>query len=105
MVLCHFAEEHGCHYVVLEGDGHRSVENSYVADTDRTNCESDSDIGNDYTDVYDIQCKSFANCVADSDHEPGADIENDVAAPDIQLDSTNEQVVCSFWRRKLVTAY
>ena len=26
-VLGHFAKEHGCHYVLLEGDGHRSVEN------------------------------------------------------------------------------
>ena len=40
-LLGHFAEKHGCHYVVLEVDGHRSVENSYVADTDPKNCESD----------------------------------------------------------------
>ena len=58
---------------------------------DPTNCESDSDIGNDYTGVSDIQSKSVANPDADSDYEPDADIENDVAVPDIQPDSTNEQ--------------
>ena len=42
-------------------------------------------------DAYDIQRKSVANRVADSDHEPDADIENDVAVADIRLDSTNEQ--------------
>ena len=76
LVLGHFAEEHGCHYVVLEGDGHRFVENSYVADTDPKNYESDSDIRNDYTDVSNNQCKSIANLVSDSDHERETDIEN-----------------------------
>ena len=85
------AEEHECHYVVLGGDEHRSAENSYIDDTDPTNCESDSDIGNHYTDVSDIQSKYVANPVANSDHEPDANIENDVAVPDIQPDSTNEQ--------------
>ena len=43
-----------CNNVALQRDGHRSVENSYVADNDPTNCESDSDIANDYTDVSNI---------------------------------------------------
>ena len=43
-----------CHYVALQRDGHRSVENSYVADNDPTNRESDADIANDYTDVPNI---------------------------------------------------
>lgn len=68
LVLSHFAEDNGCHYVVLEGDGHRSVENSYVADNDPTNCESNSDIGSDYTDVFDYTDVS--------DQEPDTDIKN-----------------------------
>ena len=75
MVLDHFVEEHGCSYVVLERDGHRSVENSYVADTGPTSCESDSDIGNNYTDVSDIQRKYVANPIPDSDRDPDSDIE------------------------------
>ena len=67
------------------------AENSHVADTNPTNCESDSDIGNDYTDVSAIQHKSVTNPVAYSDHKPDADIENNVAVSDIQPDSTNEQ--------------
>ena len=50
-----------------------------------------SETGNDYTDMSDIQRKCVANPVADSYHEPDADIKNDVAVLDIQLDSTNEQ--------------
>ena len=41
--------------------------------------------------MSDIQSKYVANPVANSDHEPDANIENDMAVPDIQPDSTNEQ--------------
>ena len=41
--------------------------------------------------MSDIQSKYVANPVANSDHEPDANIENDVCVPDIQPDSTNEQ--------------
>ena len=41
--------------------------------------------------MSDIQRKCVANPVADSYHESDADIKNDVAVPDMQLDSTNEQ--------------
>lgn len=68
LVLGHFVEEHGCHYVVLEGDGHTSVENSYIADNNLTKCESNSDIGSDYTNVFDYTDVS--------DQEPDTYIKN-----------------------------
>ena len=41
--------------------------------------------------MSDIQRKPVANPASNSDHKPDADIENDVAAPDIQSDTTYEQ--------------
>ena len=41
------------------------------------------DIENDCTRDSETLRKSVTNLVADSDHKPDADIENDVAVPDI----------------------
>ena len=60
LVLGHFAEEHGCHYATIVLLKTLTL---LILIRQIVNC----DIGKDYTDVSDIQRKSVANPVTDSD--------------------------------------